>query len=164
MTENAMAAVGSDTERGETGTYQRVIDLLGGSRVFKRPVVTQLDAHNAIKTGLPGGALHHLVTHLRVLTPASIESAVGMSVRTYQRRKGAPDKPLSPEQGGRTWKLAEVLAQASEVFGSQEEAEQWLERPAIGLDNNRPLDLLDTPTGVEMVENYLGRMASGVYT
>ncbi|PWC39485.1 antitoxin Xre/MbcA/ParS toxin-binding domain-containing protein [Azospirillum sp. TSO35-2] len=159
-----MPAVGSDAGRGEAGTYQRVTDLLGGPRVFKRPVVTQLDAHNAIKTGLPGGALYHLVTHLRVLKPASIESAVGMSVRTYQRRKGAPDKPLSPEQGGRTWKLAEILARASEVFGSQEEAEQWLERPAIGLDNNRPLDLLDTPAGVEMVEDYLGRMASGVYT
>lgn len=159
-----MPAAGPDAGRGEGGRYQRVTDLLGGPGVFKRPVMTQLDAHIAIKTGLPGGALHHLVTHLRVLKPASIERAVGMSVRTYQRRKGAPDKLLSPEQGGRTWKLAEILARASEVFGSQDEAEQWLERPAVGLDNNRPLDLLDTPAGVEMVEDYLGRMAYGVYT
>jgi putative toxin-antitoxin system antitoxin component (TIGR02293 family) len=60
--------------------------------------------------------------------------------------------------------LAEILARATQVFGSQEEAEQWLERPAMGLDNNRPLDLLDTPAGVEMVEDFLTRLEYGVYT
>ncbi len=159
-----MPAIRSDVQQGGAGAYQRVTDLLGGPQMFEHQVMTKLDAHNAIKNGLPGGALHHLVTHLRILKPASIERAVGMSVRTYQRRKGAPTKPLSPEQGGRAWKLAEILAQASEIFGSQEDAEQWLERPAMGLDNNRPLDLLDTPAGVEMVEDLLGRMTYGVYT
>lgn len=86
-----------------------------------------------------------------------------MSLRTFQRRKDAPDKPLSQEQSGRTWKFAEILAKATEVFGSQEEAEQWLERPAIGLDQRRPIDLLATPAGVELVEQYLTRLAYGVY-
>ncbi|MCP1838249.1 putative toxin-antitoxin system antitoxin component (TIGR02293 family) [Bradyrhizobium sp. USDA 4524] len=86
-----------------------------------------------------------------------------MSLRTFQRRKDAPDKPLSQEQSGRTWKFAEILAKATDVFGSQEEAEQWLERPAIGLDQRRPIDLLVTPAGVELVEQYLTRLAYGVY-
>lgn len=86
-----------------------------------------------------------------------------MSLRTFQRRKDAPDKPLSQEQSGRTWKFAEILAKATDVFGSQEEAEQWLERPAIGLDQRRPIDLLATPAGVELVEQYLTRLAYGVY-
>ena len=30
-------------------------------------------------------------------------------------------------------RLAEILAKATSFFGSKEEAEQWLERPAIGL-------------------------------
>ena len=86
-----------------------------------------------------------------------------MSLRTLQRRKDAPDKPLSQEQSGRTWKFAEILAKATDVFGSQEEAEQWLERPAIGLDQRRPIDLLATPAGIELVEQYLTRLAYGVY-
>ncbi|MGY3077989.1 putative toxin-antitoxin system antitoxin component (TIGR02293 family) [Bradyrhizobium sp. LM6.10] len=77
------------------------------------------------------------------------------SLRTFQRRKDAPDKPLSQEQSGRTWKFAEVLAKATDVFGSQEEAEQWLERPAIGLDERRPIDLLATPAGIELVQSRL---------
>ncbi len=86
-----------------------------------------------------------------------------MSLRNFQRRKDAPDKPLSQEQSGRTWKFAEILAKATDVFGSQEEAEQWLERPAIGLDQRRPIDLLATPAGIELVEQYLTRLAYGVY-
>ena len=86
-----------------------------------------------------------------------------MSLRTFQRRKVAPDKPLSQEQSGRTWKFAEILAKATDVFGSQEEAEQWLERPAIGLDQRRPIDLLATPAGIELIEQYLTRLAYGVY-
>jgi putative toxin-antitoxin system antitoxin component (TIGR02293 family) len=87
-----------------------------------------------------------------------------MSLRTYQRRKDALAKPLSQEQSGRTWKFAEILSKATDVFGSQQEAEQWLERPAIGLDQRRPIDLLATPAGVELVEEYLERMVYGVYT
>ena len=44
--------------------------------------------------------------------------------------------------------FAEILAKATRVLGSQDEAEQWLERPAIGLNQERPVDLLTTPAGV----------------
>jgi putative toxin-antitoxin system antitoxin component (TIGR02293 family) len=86
-----------------------------------------------------------------------------MSVRTFQRRKDMPAKLLSQEQSGRTWKFAEILAKATDVLGSQDEAEQWLERPAIGLDRRRPIDLLATPAGVELVEQHLTRLEYGVY-
>jgi putative toxin-antitoxin system antitoxin component (TIGR02293 family) len=86
-----------------------------------------------------------------------------MSLRTYQRHRDAPAKPLNKEQSGRTWKFAEILALATAVFGSQEEAEQWLERPATGLNQRRPIDLLETPAGVELVESFLRRIEYGVY-
>jgi putative toxin-antitoxin system antitoxin component (TIGR02293 family) len=62
-----------------------------------------------------------------------------------------------------TSKFAEVLAKATAVFGSREEAEQWLERPAIGLDQRRPIDLLATPAGAKIVKDFLTRMKFGVY-
>ena len=61
-------------------------------------------------------------------------------------------------------KLVEILAKATAVLGSKEDAEQWLEKPTIGLDQRKPTDLLATPAGVEMVEDYLGRLEYGVYT
>jgi putative toxin-antitoxin system antitoxin component (TIGR02293 family) len=62
------------------------------------------------------------------------------------------------------WKFAEILARATTLLGSQTAAEQWLEQPAIGLDQRRPIDLMTMPVGLELVEDYLGRIEYGVYT
>jgi putative toxin-antitoxin system antitoxin component (TIGR02293 family) len=148
----------------EPTELQRVTNLLGGSRVLRRRLKSRIDAHEMLLEGLPGQALSHLLDGLVVLPrAASLERAVGMSLRTFQRRREDPAKPLSPEQSGRAWKFAEVLAKATEVFGSQEEAEDWLQRPAIGLDQRTPLELLATPAGVELVETFLSRLEYGVY-
>lgn len=148
----------------EAAEIRNVANLLGGARILGHPPESALDAHELLLRGLPGRALTHLVDNLVIRhDPTSLERAVGMSLRTFQRRKGTPEKPLSPEQSGRTWKFAEILAKATAVFGSQEEAEQWLERPAIGLDRRRPIDLLATPAGAKMVESFLHRLEYGVY-
>src|SRR5208282_4703797 len=137
---------GRETPVTETAEIQRVADLLGGARILRRQVRNSLDAHELLLEGLPGRALTHLIDSLVIIHWAtSLEKAVGISLRTLQRRKNAPAEPLSQEQSGRTWKFAEILAKATAVLGSQEEAEQWLERPAIGLDQRRPIDLLATP-------------------
>ncbi|RTM15262.1 MAG: DUF2384 domain-containing protein [Bradyrhizobiaceae bacterium] len=151
------------TPMGAGNDLQKVADLLGGPRILSRRITSALDAHELLLDGLPGSALTHFVGHLRIIQAVSFEKAFGMSLRTFQRRKVAPDKPLSQEQSGRAWKFAEILAKATDVFGSQEEAEQWLERPAIGLDQRRPIDLLATPAGIELVEQHLTRLAYGVY-
>ncbi len=78
-----------------------------------------------------------------------------MSLRTFQRFKVAP-KPLGKEQSGQAWKFAEILAKATAVLGSQEAAEQWLN--ACGTDQRRPIDLLATPAGVKLVEDFLVRL------
>jgi putative toxin-antitoxin system antitoxin component (TIGR02293 family) len=107
----------------------------------------------------------HLVGHLVVLQKsASFEGAVSMSLRTIQRRKEAPAKKLNPKHSGRTWKFAEILARATAVLGSQAQAEEWLQRPAMGLDQRRPIDLLAMPAGVEIVQDFLGRLEHGVCT
>lgn len=73
-------------------------------------------------------------------------------------------KSFNPDRRSHTWKFAEILAKATAVFGSQEAAEQWLERPATGLEQHRPIDLLATQAGVEIVETFLTRLKYGVHT
>jgi putative toxin-antitoxin system antitoxin component (TIGR02293 family) len=149
----------------EAAAFERVAELLGGARVLRHPLRDPLDAHEMLAEGLPGEALTHLLDSLVVIQrTTSLEKAVGMSLRTFQRRRDDPARPLSPEQSGRTWKFAEILAKATDVLGAQELAEQWLERPAIGLNQRRPIELLGTPAGVELVETLLERMTYGIYT
>lgn len=151
----------------EDAGVTRTAELLGGRRVLRRVVTNRLQAHDLIEEGLPGPALAHLVNFVIMLREPGhegLEKAIGISLRTYQRRRDAPEKRLSREQSGRTWKFAEILGRAIELFGSKEEAERWLERPAMALDQRRPIDLLSTPAGVETLEDHLTRLEFGVYT
>jgi putative toxin-antitoxin system antitoxin component (TIGR02293 family) len=143
---------------------EQAAGLLGGERILRRKVRSPLDAHELLVRGLPGRALIHFIEKLVILDRSlSLEKGVGMSLRTFQRHKDAPAKALSQDQSGRAWRFAEILAKATAVFGAQKDAEAWLERPATGLDRQRPIDLLATPAGAELVEDFLTRLEYGVY-
>jgi putative toxin-antitoxin system antitoxin component (TIGR02293 family) len=140
------------------------VSLIGGDHMFSPVVGSSLDAHLAILKGFSNRALTHLVGNVAVMQQVDVmERVVGISLRTVQRlkKKGAT-KPLSQEQSGGIWKFAEVLARATRVLGSQEEAEVWLSRMVIGLCQRRPIDLLATTAGVEIVEDQHERLEYGV--
>jgi putative toxin-antitoxin system antitoxin component (TIGR02293 family) len=141
-----------------------VARLLGGTSTFRKMPRSPLEAHEILLNGLPSKALLYFVDNLVVLHwDDSFARAIGMSHRTYQRHTAENIRQLSSEQSGRAWKLAEILAKATAIFGSKDEAERWLEGPAIGLDQRKPIDLLATPAGVEIVEDFLARLEYGVY-
>lgn len=56
------------------------------------------------------------------------------ATRTWHRLKATQWKPLSRDRSNRAWAFAEVLVKATDVFGSQQEAERWLIQPATGLE------------------------------
>jgi putative toxin-antitoxin system antitoxin component (TIGR02293 family) len=153
----AESLTGEKVEAGAAG-------LLGGAALLKRKVRSRLDVHEVLERGIPSSAFNFLLSRVKVLEPAAVRKAVGLSVRTVQRRTQTPQKPLTAEQSGRAWKFAEVLAKATDVLGDQEAAEQWLNTPAIALDQRRPIELLSTSVGAEMVERLLTRIEYGVYT
>lgn len=136
---------------------------LGGPKVIPK-VKTRFEAHELIQHGLPIRAVLALMENLGTLHAEFALACLGMSPRTFHRKKQEPTKMLNQEQSGRTWKFAELLARATEIFGSKQAAEDWLQRPAIGLDGRRPIELLTTPTGMQLVEDFLTRIEYGVYT
>lgn len=159
-----LGATKIDILRSFEQLQSHVTGLLGGTAVFGRSLGTgPLDAHFLIEAGIPNRAIDHLAHSLKVMGQESIEQAIGISSRTLQRKEKKPRELLSHEQAGRAWQFAELLAKATVVFGVQDEAEQWFERPAIGLNQKRPIDLLTTPAGVKVVEDHLERLAYGVY-
>lgn len=86
---------------------------------------------------------------------------IGVSERTLQRAQ--KDDVLDPSASDRLLRLAAVTEQAIDVLGSQEAAEAWLAKPATALDRNRPIDLLETSEGTELVKTLLRRMDYEVY-
>ena len=149
---------------GQYGKVMMLFETPGKKKGGLRFEPSSIEIHELISNGLPGEMLITLAKKVRFIEPTDVSNALGVSVRTLQRRSHAPKSPLSKEQSGRAWKFAEVLATATEVFGSQAEAEQWMIAPAVALDQRRPIDLLGSPVGLELVEQLLGRIEHGVYT
>lgn len=155
------------TESPETSSTRSSLhlatELLGGRRVLHRQVATEEDAHDLVLRGIPAEAMARLFAGVLSLSLNALLAAVGVSERSFARRKAAPKTRLPVDESERLWRFAEVLAHATRVFGSQVEAEQWLDRPAIGLDHRKPIDLLRTHPGTRLVSDHLTRIEHGVY-
>jgi putative toxin-antitoxin system antitoxin component (TIGR02293 family) len=145
-------------------SVQLAMELLGGPRVLHRQVVTDEDAHDLVLRGIPAAAMAKLFAGVLTLSTDVVLAAIGVSERSLARRKAAPRTLLAVNESERLWRFAEILSHATRVFGSQAEAEQWLGRPAIGLDQRKPIDLLRTHPGARLVAEYLTRIEHGVYT
>ena len=156
----------SKSEAEKAGPLKGVIQLFGGPKTLDFKPSGPFEAHELLSRGIPTKAMAHLIaTSPAMKHSAALNRAFGFSTRTMHRIKARPPKSLlSVEQSSRVWKFAEILAQATEVFGSRSEAEKWLEQPAMALEGRKPIDLLATSVGVEIVEDHLTRLEYGVYT
>lgn len=144
-------------------SVQLAMELLGGRRVLHRQIASDEDAHDLVVRGIPAEAMTKLFASVVSLSSDVVLAAIGVSERSFARRKAAPKTRLPVSESERLWRFAEILAHATHVFGSQAEAEQWLGRPAIGLDHRKPIDLLRTHPGARLVSEYLMRVEHGVY-
>lgn len=151
-------------DSSEAAEIRAVADLLGGKEVFNPLPKSELEAHQSLTRGLPRRAVRHFLTHLKGLRGELVTHALGMSLRTTQRHRGAPEKPLTLDQGSRIWMLASLLNRLSQVLGSFDEAQRWIVTPAMALNQMRPIDLLSTAPGRKMVNDLVTRMTYGVYT
>lgn len=93
-----------------------------------------------------------------------VERITGKSVRTVQRlAKETKPVRLNQQQSTIAFQYAQTLEHATNVFGSQQLAEDWLKKPCKYLDGNVPLELIDNSLGFQVVEDYLTRIEYGVY-
>lgn len=142
---------------------QGAVALLGGRRAMQRWPRSRAEIHQALVQGLPGSVLIHLLDQLAGLPVADVAAVLGLSSRTLHRLREQPAKLLAPDLASKAWHLAELLAQAARVFGDAAAAQRWLVAPAMGLDGARPIALLRTLQGSELVLEFLGRLEAGVY-
>jgi putative toxin-antitoxin system antitoxin component (TIGR02293 family) len=120
--------------------------------------------YRAVKHGFPLQLVLDMIENSTVYKQSGVLSKiVGTSDRTLARRLKTPNEALTPEQSTRALNYAEVLEKATEVLGSRELAEQWMVKPARGLDGETPIDLISNSVGYELVTDFLTRIEYGVY-
>jgi putative toxin-antitoxin system antitoxin component (TIGR02293 family) len=94
---------------------------------------------------------------------AELLPVFGISLRTFMRLKTDTAKRLDAEQSARVWQFAELFAKAEDVLGGPERAVEWLREPAMALEQHRPIELLTTSVGMQLVDDVIERMRYGVY-
>jgi putative toxin-antitoxin system antitoxin component (TIGR02293 family) len=138
-----------------------IAERLGGTRVLKREVRSDLDLAEAIHQGLSYEALAHVLAS-EDLEPMEAYALVG-SRRTLLRKKTAGTN-LSPTESDRLARVVRIIARAEEALGERDKAHRWLRKPNRALEGRRPLDLLESDAGARMVERILGRIEHGVHS
>ncbi|MEM6841564.1 MAG: MbcA/ParS/Xre antitoxin family protein [Bacteroidota bacterium] len=98
-------------------------------------------------------------------TQSSIEelaSVLGVTVRTARNYRTQEDI-LSPQQAEALLKYQKLVQRGGEVFGTVETFKRWLQKPAFGLDGDKPFELLITSEGLNLVSDEVERIANGEF-
>jgi len=91
------------------------------------------------------------------------EELAGMfniSLKSLMRYKSSRQK-LNPMQGEHVLKLLSLHKLGTEVFGEDAAFHLWLEKPAYGLGMKRPVQLMNTSGGVDLIADELKRIEWG---
>jgi len=137
---------------------QAVIGELGGKQALGRTLVNENELREAIQQGFPPAVVEE-VMRASGLTLKELAVALDLSPRSLQRRRRSGR--LARYESDRLYRLARIVALASEFLGDHEKAIRWLKRPNRALGGIAPVAVLDTELGSRQVENILGRIAYG---
>ena len=96
------------------------------------------------------------------LTLKELADLLPVSLRTIQRC--SEEDLLDPSVSEHALLIAELIADAGDIFHSSEDIKSWLKSPLIGLGGIQPVTLLDTSFGIRLVREELGRLEYGVYS
>lgn len=87
---------------------------------------------------------------------------IGVSVRTYQRQKRTAN--ITNAASENVIKLAELYETGLTTFDKDEESfHAWLNASVPALNNERPIDLLSSNLGIDLVKDELLRIEYGIY-
>lgn len=154
-------------EFGEISTVDMISLLVRGERHYKNPnpigSVTHLIWHDAVTSGVSGKHFAQFVRSFQIVPRKDLLNVVGLSERTAQRIQHDQAKKMDVNVSDRMLQLSKVRAMAADELGSVEAAEQWLMTPAMGLEKRRPIDLMTTTDGIQLVTQLLLRIHYGVY-
>jgi len=139
-----------------------IVDVLGGSKTFKRPIRNTDELAEQVRTGLPATTITLLATVLS-LQRAQVAERLSIPPRTLSRRLATKAR-LTHDESDRTLRMARVIALAKKVLGTEEKASRWMRTANRALGGRSPFDQLDTDVGVRAVEEVLQRIAHGMYS
>jgi putative toxin-antitoxin system antitoxin component (TIGR02293 family) len=88
---------------------------------------------------------------------------LNINLRTLQRYKKESDHTFKPIQSEKIFELAEVINVGHDVFDTHEDFNIWLGSPSVAMGNYKPIELIGTSYGKDLVLAELNRIEYGVF-
>lgn len=100
------------------------------------------------------------ILHYTALTMKDIAKIISLSERQLQRYRD--EQLLRTDISVQLLQILELYSIGYEVLGSKEKFKSWMTQPNLALGSLRPIELLDTSFGIQMIQEELGRIEHGV--
>jgi len=139
-----------------------VIYWLGGASILSNQIRSDFDLLLTGSNGIPKSSIDELANNLGISRKSMAEDILDLSVKTLERK--APGDKLDKRTSSHALEIAKVLQHAFEVFEDEEKTKRWMSQENKALNGMKPLQLFDTLTGLNMVNDILGRIEEGVYS
>jgi len=136
----------------------RIAHSLGGKAILGKSIISGNDLVDLVHKGLPADAASYILNK-GLLSKKEFNWLVTPE-RTFVRR--LKEKKLSTEESDKLTRFIRVRSFAVEVLSNEGEADAWLREKNSMLQDQCPLELLDTDSGSQLVESLLGRIAHGI--
>lgn len=91
-----------------------------------------------------------------------IAALLNISYKTLGRKKETDT--LDSISSSISIEIAETISKGLSVFEDSDKLSRWLQKENKALQGEKPINLLNTPTGIKIVNKLLGRIEEGVYT
>jgi putative toxin-antitoxin system antitoxin component (TIGR02293 family) len=133
---------------------------LFGNSVSQFNLMSDFDILKTSRDGLPKYTLMTLAKNIS-LTLHEFSNIMHISERTLQRYDD--DTVIKTEYTEKAIQLARLYTRGEEVFGSLDKFKTWMKTPLHVFKGERPVSLLDTSIGFDMIFKELGRIEYGVF-
>jgi len=164
---------------GSAQPYRKVKALLSydpskgvGPFVAQIRNATPMQLVDVERKGVGGRLLKDIAAEMRIPTMRFFK-IIGVP-RATAEKKASTNSVVAGAGGQAALAMARLLGIAESIasnstapeargFNAAEWLGKWIERPQPALGGKKPADLLDTPTGIEVVSRLLGAIESGAY-
>lgn len=102
------------------------------------------------------------IVSLTGMTLRDFATLLPVTKRTIEKAK-ANDK-LRPDVSDRVLEIGTLYLEGIDLFGSKEAFNEWLNFHLMALGGEKPIKLLNSSNGIQLVRDIMGRIAHGVFS
>jgi len=144
-------------ESSDTITWE----MLGGKKFMASKPTSHLDFVTAGTKGIPKLSVLNLADVLDV-PMKDMATLLSLSYKTLGRKKETDS--LDTLASSLSIEIANTITKGLSVFENFDKFNRWLHKENRALKGKEPFSLLNTPTGIKVVNQVLGRIEEGIYT